>query len=72
MEHIIVSNLMKHLEIQNILFLLQLGMESQLLSLSQDLASSRLQLKETCLLWIFAKLSTRFRTNVKITNSTGI
>ena len=43
MEHNIVSNLMKHLEIQNILFLLQLGMESQLLSLSQDLASSTTQ-----------------------------
>ena len=49
MEHIIVSNLMKHLEIQNILFPLQHGFrrnhscESQLLSLFQDLASSTTQ-----------------------------
>ena len=44
-----VSNLMKHLEIQNILFPLQHGFrqnhscESQLLSLFQDLASSTTQ-----------------------------
>ena len=49
MEHIIVSNLMKHLEIQNILFPLQHGFrrnhscESQLLSLFQDLASNTTQ-----------------------------
>ena len=49
MEHIIVSNLMKHLEIQNILFHLHHGFrqnhscESQLLSLFQDLASSTTQ-----------------------------
>ena len=46
MEHIIVSNLMKHLEIQNILFPLQHGFrrnhscESQLLPPFQDLAIS--------------------------------
>ena len=72
-EHIIVSNLMKHLEIQNILFPLQHGFrrnhscESQLLSFFQDLASS-----QTCLLWTLAKLLTRFSTNVLITNSTGM
>ena len=49
MEHIIIGNLMKHLEIQNILFPLQHGFrrnhscESQLLSLFQDLASSTTQ-----------------------------
>ena len=49
MEHFIVSNLMKHLEIQNILFPLQHGSrrnhscESQILSLFQDLASSTTQ-----------------------------
>ena len=49
MEHIIVSNLMKHLDIQNILFPLQHGFrrnhswESHLLSLFQDLASCTTQ-----------------------------
>ena len=49
LKHIIVSNLMKHLEIQNILFPLQHGFrrnhsyKSQLLSLFQDLASSTTQ-----------------------------
>ena len=49
MEHIIVSHLMKHLEIQNILFPLQHGYrrnhscESQLLSLFEDLVSSTTQ-----------------------------
>ena len=49
MEPIVVSNLMKHPEIQNILFFLQHGFrrnhscESQLLSLFQDLASSTTQ-----------------------------
>ena len=49
MEHSIVSNMMKHLEIQNILFPLQHGFrrnhscESQLLSLVQDVASCTTQ-----------------------------
>ena len=49
MERIIVSNLMKHLDIQNISFPLQHGLsrnhscESQLLSLFQDLASCTTQ-----------------------------
>ena len=71
MEHIIVSNLMKYLEIQNILFPLQHGFrrnhscESQLLPLFQDLASSRPTAQtDICLSWTLAKLSTRFRTNV--------
>ena len=76
MEHIIVSNLMKHLEIQNILFPFQHGFrrnhscESQLLPLFQDLASSTTQ--TDMLIMDFSKVSTRFRTNVSITNSTGM
>ena len=50
MEHIIVSSLMKHLDIQNILFPLQHGFgrnhfwESQRLSLFQELASCATQI----------------------------
>ena len=68
MKHIIVSNLMKHLGSQNILFPLQHGFRRNKSCESQLFPSLRswpvVQLKQTCLLWILAKLSTRFRTNV--------